>query len=182
MTATPADCNTGVQPRWGEAPDEPSPWFGAPKPELVGRRCCAAGHDGRAAETVSKLSFASSSPREERAGRGLRRGEFPIKTPLLSPALSSTSRRRGRRIDRRTSFETVSAARPSPGGAAPIDREPAAQPHLLYRLSLGIGIRPKIEGRNPTRYDGATARRGEFRGSNPKANTGIREIFSIHPT
>src|ERR1035437_8460296 len=112
MTATPADCNTGVQPRWGEAPDEPSPWFGAPKPELVGRRCCAAGHDGRAAETVSKLSFASSSPREERAGRGLRRGEFPIKTPLLSPAFSSTSRRRGRRIDRRTSFETASTAQP----------------------------------------------------------------------
>jgi hypothetical protein len=46
-------------------------------------------------------------------GRGLRRGEFPIKTPLLSPALSSTSRRRGGRIDRRTSFETVSVARPS---------------------------------------------------------------------
>src|SRR5437773_5911228 len=42
--------------------------------------------------------FVSSSPREERAGRGPRRGEFPIKTRLLSPALSSIRWRRGRKI------------------------------------------------------------------------------------
>jgi len=46
-------------------------------------------------EVLSKPRVDSSSPREERVGRGLRRGEFPIKTRRLSPALSSTSRRRG---------------------------------------------------------------------------------------
>ena len=47
-------------------------------------------------KVYEKLGFVSSSPREGRAGRGLRRGEFPIIKLLLSPALSSTLRRRGR--------------------------------------------------------------------------------------
>src|ERR1017187_10189251 len=57
MTATMEGCNPRVQPRWGEAPDEPPPWFGAPKPELVGRRCCAAGDDGRAAARPYRLEY-----------------------------------------------------------------------------------------------------------------------------
>src|ERR1035437_6091552 len=64
----------------------------------------------RVNETVSKLGFASSSPREERAGRGLRRGGFLIKTPFLSPPPSSPSCGRGRRMDCQTSFETISNA------------------------------------------------------------------------
>src|ERR1017187_6391589 len=31
MTAIMEGCSRGVQPRWGEAPDEPSSWFGARK-------------------------------------------------------------------------------------------------------------------------------------------------------
>src|SRR5712691_8417831 len=38
------------------------------------------------------------SPREERAGRGLGRGEIRAKTPLLSPPLSSRRGRRGRSL------------------------------------------------------------------------------------
>jgi len=56
-------------------------------------------------EVLSKPRVDSSSPREERVGRGLRRGEFPIKTRRLSPALSSTSRRRGWNIGCRVCFE-----------------------------------------------------------------------------
>ena len=56
-------------------------------------------------EILSKTCIDSSSPREERVGRGSRRGEFPIKTRRLSPTLSSTSQRRGRRIICQTEFE-----------------------------------------------------------------------------
>ena len=35
-----------------------------------------------------------------------------------------------------------------PGGAAPIDREQAAPPYLLHRLSLGIGL---IRSNSPDR-------------------------------
>jgi hypothetical protein len=51
--------------------------------------------------TLSRLQnpgVTSSSPREERVGRGLRRGAFPTKTHLLSPTLSSNRWRRGRKI------------------------------------------------------------------------------------
>jgi len=60
-------------------------------------------------EILSKPRVDSSSPREERVGRGSRRGEFPIKTRRLSPTLSSTSQRRGRRIGCQTEFERNSS-------------------------------------------------------------------------
>jgi len=61
-------------------------------------------------EAIAKPDVPSSSPREERVGRGLRRGEFRTKTHLLSPALSSIGWRRGRRSGVSAGFAIASRA------------------------------------------------------------------------
>ena len=59
-------------------------------------------------EVLSKPCGAPSTPREKRVGRGLRSVEFPNKTHLLSPALSSIRWRRGRRLACQRCFERAS--------------------------------------------------------------------------
>ena len=99
---------------------------------------------GRVTPSLSQNPVLSSSPHEKRVGRGSRRGEFRMKTHLLSPALSSIRWRRGRKLRGPVVLNNLTPCAPSLGGTSPgahgVTRPTKHVTKLLCRLTSAFSL------------------------------------------